>query len=42
MATVANVGAVGVLAITTINAVGGGAVTDILLERSPFILFEDF
>lgn len=32
----------GVVAIATINAVGGGAVADILLNRSPFILFEDF
>lgn len=32
----------GVIAIGTINAVGGGAFADILLDRSPFILFEDF
>lgn len=32
----------GVVAIGTINAVGGGAFADILLDRSPFILFEDF
>lgn len=34
--------AFGVIAIATINAVGGGAVADILLDRAPFILFEDF
>ena len=32
----------GVVAIATINAVGGGAFADILLDRSPFILFDDF
>ncbi|WP_306053114.1 trimeric intracellular cation channel family protein [Natronococcus wangiae] len=32
----------GVVAIATINAVGGGAIADVLLDRSPFILFEDF
>lgn len=39
-----NVGtsAFGVVAIATINAVGGGAFADILLDRSPFILFDDF
>ncbi|WP_276256348.1 trimeric intracellular cation channel family protein [Halomontanus rarus] len=42
VATEANVSAVGVVAIATINAVGGGAVADILLDRSPFILFDDF
>lgn len=42
VATHANVAAVGVVAIATINAVGGGAVADILLDRSPFILFDDF
>ncbi|WP_101298309.1 trimeric intracellular cation channel family protein [Halegenticoccus soli] len=42
VATGANVSAVGVVAIATINAVGGGAVADILLDRSPFILFDDF
>lgn len=31
-----------IVAIATINAVGGGAVADILLDRSPFILFDDF
>jgi uncharacterized membrane protein YeiH len=42
VATEANVSAFGVVAVGTINAVGGGAVADILLDRSPFILFEDF
>ena len=42
VATEASVSAVGVVAVATINAVGGGAVADILLDRSPFILFEDF
>jgi uncharacterized membrane protein YeiH len=38
----AGVPAFGVVAIATINAVGGGAVADILLDRSPFILLGDF
>jgi uncharacterized membrane protein YeiH len=42
VATQANVSAVGVVAIATINAVGGGAVADVLLDRSPFILIDDF
>jgi uncharacterized membrane protein YeiH len=42
VATEANVSAVGVVAIATVNAVDGGAVADILLDRAPFILFEDF
>jgi uncharacterized membrane protein YeiH len=42
VATEAGVSAFGVVAIATINAVGGGAFADILLDRSPFILFEDF
>jgi len=42
VATEANVAAVGVVSIATINAVGGGALADILLDRSPFILFDDF
>ena len=42
VATEANVSAFGVVAIATINAVGGGALADILLDRSPFILFDDF
>jgi uncharacterized membrane protein YeiH len=42
VATEANISAFGVVAIATINAVGGGAFADILLDRSPFILFDDF
>lgn len=42
VATDAGVSVVGVIAIATINAVGGGAFADILLDRSPFILFDDF
>ncbi|THE66467.1 trimeric intracellular cation channel family protein [Salinadaptatus halalkaliphilus] len=42
VATEANVSAFGIVAIATINAVGGGALADILLDRSPFILFDDF
>jgi uncharacterized membrane protein YeiH len=42
VATGAGVSAFGVVAIATINAVGGGAFADILLDRAPFILFEDF
>ena len=42
VATEANVSAFGVVAVATINAVGGGAFADILLDRSPFILFDDF
>ena len=42
VATDTGVSAFGVVAIATINAVGGGAVADILLDRPPFILFEDF
>ncbi|AEH37826.1 trimeric intracellular cation channel family protein [Halopiger xanaduensis] len=42
VATEANVSAFGVVTVATINAVGGGAFADILLDRSPFILFEDF
>ncbi len=42
VATEASVSAIGVVAIATINAVGGGAFADILLDRSPFILFDDF
>ena len=42
VATEAGVSAFGIVAIATINAVGGGAVADILLDRPPFILFEDF
>ena len=42
VATAADVSAFGVVAIATINAAGGGAVADVLLDRAPFILFEDF
>ncbi|WP_435067256.1 trimeric intracellular cation channel family protein [Haloplanus sp. C73] len=42
VATDAGVSAFGVVAIATINAVGGGTVADILLDRAPFILFDDF
>jgi uncharacterized membrane protein YeiH len=42
VATGAGVSVFGVIAIATINAVGGGAFADILLDRSPFILFDDF
>lgn len=42
VATEADISAVGVVTIATINAVGGGAFADILLDRSPFILFDDF
>lgn len=42
VATQANVAAAGVVTIATINAVGGGALADILLDRPPFILFDDF
>ncbi|NHN48754.1 trimeric intracellular cation channel family protein [Halostella sp. JP-L12] len=42
VATDAGVSAFGVVAIATINAVGGGACADVLLDRSPFVLFEDF
>lgn len=42
VATEAGVSAFGVVAIATTNAVGGGAVADVLLDRAPFILFEDF
>jgi len=42
VATNAGVSAFGVVAIATINAVGGRAFADILLDRSPFILFDDF
>lgn len=33
---------VGVVAVATVNAVGGSVVADLLLDRSPFVLFEDF
>jgi uncharacterized membrane protein YeiH len=40
--TQTGVPAFGVVALATINAVGGGAVADVLLDRSPFILLDDF
>lgn len=42
VATEVGVSAFGVVAIATINAVGGGAFADILLDRPPFILFDGF
>jgi len=42
VATDAGISVFGIIAVATINAVGGGAIADILLDRSPFILFEDF
>ncbi|MFP8952896.1 trimeric intracellular cation channel family protein [Natrialbaceae archaeon A-arb3/5] len=42
VASEAGVSAFGIVAIGMINAAGGGAFADILLDRSPFILFEDF
>ncbi|WP_207217152.1 trimeric intracellular cation channel family protein [Natrinema altunense] len=42
VATGVGVSGFGVVTIATINAVGGGAFADILLDRSPFILLEDF
>lgn len=42
VATDTGVSAFGVVAIATINAVGGGAFADVLLDRSPFVLIEDF
>jgi len=42
VASEAGVSAFGVVAVATINAAGGGAVADVLLDRPPFILFEDF
>ena len=42
VATDAGVSAFGVVAVATINVVGGGAFADVLLDRSPFVLFEDF
>ncbi|WP_433633088.1 trimeric intracellular cation channel family protein [Halomicrococcus sp. NG-SE-24] len=42
VATQVDIPAFGVVAIATINAAGGGAVADILLDRSPFILLDDF
>ncbi|WP_248910868.1 trimeric intracellular cation channel family protein [Halocatena marina] len=42
VATDVGVSPFGVVAIATINAAGGGAFADILLDRSPFILLQDF
>ncbi|WP_226043119.1 TRIC cation channel family protein [Natrinema sp. DC36] len=42
VATEAGVSVFSIVAIATINAVGGGAFADILLDQSPFILFDDF
>jgi uncharacterized membrane protein YeiH len=42
VATEAGLFAFGIVAVGTVNAVGGGAFADILLERAPFIFFEDF
>lgn len=42
VATNVGVSPFGVVAIATINAVGGGAFADILLDRPPFILLQDF
>lgn len=42
VATQAGIPVFGVVAIATINAARGGATADILLDRSPFILFDDF
>ncbi len=42
VASGAGVSSFGVVVIATINAVGGGAIADVLLDRPPFILFEDF
>jgi len=42
VASHAGVSPFGVVAVATINAVGGGAFADILLDRPPFILLQDF
>jgi len=42
VATEAGVSSFGVVTVATINAAGGGAYADVLLDRSPFILFDDF
>ncbi|MDZ5810939.1 TRIC cation channel family protein [Halorubrum sp. AD140] len=42
VATEAGASAFGVVTVATINAVGGGAFADILLDRAPFVLFDDF
>jgi uncharacterized membrane protein YeiH len=35
-------GGVGAVAVAPVNAVGGSVVADLLLDRSPFVLLEDF
>ena len=42
VATETGTSSFGVIAIATINAAGGGAFADLLLDRSPFILVTDF
>ncbi len=42
VATEAGTSSFGVIAIATINAAGGGAFADLLLDRYPFILVTDF
>jgi uncharacterized membrane protein YeiH len=42
VATQTGVSWVGVVVVATVNAVGGGALADILLDRAPFILLDDF
>ncbi|GAA0306349.1 TRIC cation channel family protein [Halarchaeum salinum] len=42
VATNVGVSGFGVVAVATINAVGGGALADLLLGRQPFVLFDDF
>ncbi len=42
VATGAGVSGFGVVAVATINAVGGGVLADLLMDRAPFVLHEDF
>ncbi|QPV65164.1 TRIC cation channel family protein [Halosimplex litoreum] len=42
VATNAEIGGFGVVALAVVNAVGGGAFADVLLDRSPFVLLDDF
>ncbi|MFT4946555.1 MAG: putative membrane protein YeiH [Natronomonas sp.] len=42
VASTVGVSAFGIVTVGMINAVGGGAFADILLDRPPFILFDDF
>jgi uncharacterized membrane protein YeiH len=42
VATDAGIQGFGVVVIATINAVSGGAFADVLLNRSPFVLLDDF